>query len=304
MDNSVLFGMESPIIDFSNMPKYEKRWSNGCNWRKFDQITSNKDRIDGLVDEMISTKHLSSDLLVDPSLEECTVRVCEVLRPENTFVCYKKTIMKSEDFIPPESGDCLIEYMPVLDAYVFINNGGSRCDMVVNIGRMQISHGKNKMSSTYAIPMWTTDCPESYVKYAPIEELYEFARAFKLTYMAIQYALLHRPTRFVVSGPAIPDSTVGNEKPRHHKHNKCKAIEVRYLRIIDDPAPVRDENADRRTMSCPCWGVIGHMRHYKSGKAVWIKPYRKGKERKNPEKYQPKDYEIPERRPSDEQIIQ
>ena len=35
--------------------------------------------------------------------------------------------------------------------------------------------------------------------------LYEFARAFKLTYMAIQYALLHRPTRFVVSGPAIPD---------------------------------------------------------------------------------------------------
>lgn len=302
MDNSTLFGMQSPIIDFTNMPKYEKRWSNGCNWRKFDQITSNKDRMDGLIDEMIGTNHLSSDLLFDPSLEEFTIRMCEVMRPENTFVCFKKTVMKPDDFIPPESGDCLIEYTPALDAYVYINNSGSRCDMVVNIGRMQISHGKNKMNSTYAIPMWTTTCSDSYVQYAPTDELYEFARAFKLTYMAIQYALLHRPTRFVVSGPAAPVCNANISGPRNQKNNKCKAIEVRYLRIIDAPAPTRDENVDPRSMTCPCWGVIGHMRHYKSGKTVWIKPYRKGKERKNPEKYQPKDYEIPERRPTDERI--
>lgn len=302
MDNSTLFGMKSPIIDFANMPKYENRWKNGCNWRKFDQITSNKDRIDELINEMIDTKHLSSDLLFDPSLEEFTIRMCEVMRPENTFVCFRKTVMKPDDFIPPGIDDCQIEYTPALDAYVYINNGGSRCDMVVNIGRMQMSRDKHKMNSTYAIPMWTTDNPDSYVQYAPTEELYVFARAFKLVYMGIQYALLHRPTRFVVSGPAVPVGAVSIGNPCNHKNNKCKAIEVRYLRIIDAPAPVRDENADHRAMNCPCWGVIGHMRHYKSGKTVWIKPYRKGKERKNPEKYQPKDYEIPERSPTNERI--
>lgn len=304
MDNSTLYEMDIPNLDFSNMPNYINHWSRGCNWRKFDQITSNKARMVGLIDEMIGAKHQSPDLLLVPSLEECTVRMSEDQRPENTIICYRKTIMKSTDFIPSKSGDCLIEYTPTLDAYVYLNNEGARCDMVVNIGRLQISRGRDEIDGTYAIPMWTSNCSDSYVQRVPTDKFFAFASAFLLTYMAIQCALLHRPTRFVVSGPVIPDSTVGNDKPRHHKHNKCKTIEVRYLRIIDDPAPVRDENADRRTMSCPCWGVIGHVRHYKSGKAVWIKPYRKGKERKNPEKYQPKDYEIPERRPSDERIIQ
>lgn len=295
MDNSTLFEMESPIIDYTNMPRYEQRWRNGCNWRKFDQITSDKGRIDSLVYEMISTHHLTSDYLLEPSLEECTVRMCEVMRPENTFVCFRKTIMKPDDFIPPESGDCQIEYTPALDAYVCINNAGARCDMVVNIGRMTISNGENKMSSTYAIPTWTTDSPDSYVQYAPIQELYQLARAIKLVYMGIQYALLHRPTRFVISGPSSLVATASSGNTPKHKRSKCKAIEVRYMRLVDEPVPACKEDIERRSMSCPCWGVIGHMRHYKSGKTVWIKPYKKGKERNNPKKYQPKDYEIPER---------
>jgi hypothetical protein len=32
------------------------------------------------------------------------------------------------------------------------------------------------------------------------------------------------------------------------------------------------------------------MRHYKSGREVWIKPYRKGRQRNNPEAYQAKEY--------------
>lgn len=300
MDNNTLFEMESPIIDYTNMPRYEQRWSNGCNWRKFDQITSNKERMNGLICEMTNTQHLTSDYLLDPSLEECTIRMSEIMRPENTFVCYRKTIMKSEDFIPPKSGSNVIEYTPVLDAYVYLNNEGSRCDMVVNIGRMTISNDKGKISGTYSLPVWTTDCPGSYVRHAPVQELYAFAHAFLLGYLAIQYALLHRPTRFVVCGPATPVAPVIAGNTHKHKRSKCKAVEVRYLRLVDAPVPACNEDAEHRSMTCPCWGVIGHMRHYKSGKTVWIKPYRKGKERKNPEKYQPKDYEIPERGPLNE----
>lgn len=37
---------------------------------------------------------------------------------------------------------------------------------------------------------------------------------------------------------------------------------------------------------CPCWQVRGFYRHYKSGKAVWVKPFQKGWNRK---KEKPKD---------------
>ena len=32
-------------------------------------------------------------------------------------------------------------------------------------------------------------------------------------------------------------------------------------------------------ISCECWGVRGHIRHYENGKAVFIEPYKKGKKR-------------------------
>ena len=130
---------------------------------------------------------------------------------------------------------------------------------------------------------------------ATIQELYQLARAIKLVYMGIQYTLLHRPTRFVISGPSSLVATASSSNTPKHKRSKCKAIEVRYMRLVDEPVPACKEDIERRSMSYPCWGVIGHMRHYKSGKTLWIKPYKKGKERNNPKKYQPKDYEIPER---------
>jgi len=300
MDNSTFFSMASPVIDATNMEKYEKHWANGCNWRRFDQISSNAQRITSLIDEMIETKNLSSDLLLDPSLEEFSLLLCEPLRVENTFICFRKTIMKSDDFIPPFSGENVIEYSPAVDAYVYLNNAGSRCNMVVNIGRMLMTNGKNTMRSTYSLPVWRDDDPESLVNQATTEYLYEFSRSVKLMYMAIQYALLNRPTRFVLSGPARPVVPAVSNDRHHNKKNKCKAVEVRYLRLIDEPVPVRDENAEKRSMNCPCWGVMGHVRHYKSGKTIWIKPYRKGKERKKPDSYQPKEYEIPERRSQNE----
>ena len=32
-------------------------------------------------------------------------------------------------------------------------------------------------------------------------------------------------------------------------------------------------------INCPCWSVRGHYRHYKSGKVVFVKNYKKGKQR-------------------------
>ena len=34
-----------------------------------------------------------------------------------------------------------------------------------------------------------------------------------------------------------------------------------------------------REIMCPCWEVRGHYRHLKSGKVIFIRPFKKGKER-------------------------
>lgn len=36
---------------------------------------------------------------------------------------------------------------------------------------------------------------------------------------------------------------------------------------------------ENRQWRIDCWGVVGHIRHYKNGKQVYIKPYLKGKNR-------------------------
>jgi hypothetical protein len=41
----------------------------------------------------------------------------------------------------------------------------------------------------------------------------------------------------------------------------------------------QSENKSTHKISCDCWGVRGHYRHYKSGKVVFIKEYKKGKNR-------------------------
>lgn len=39
------------------------------------------------------------------------------------------------------------------------------------------------------------------------------------------------------------------------------------------------EKLHKRKIKCPYWPVIGHWRHYKSGKIIFIKPYWKGPKR-------------------------
>lgn len=44
-----------------------------------------------------------------------------------------------------------------------------------------------------------------------------------------------------------------------------------------------------RKITCPCWGVRGHYRHYKSGKVIFVNAYQKGRNRGQ---YQGKEYKF------------
>lgn len=66
------------------------------------------------------------------------------------------------------------------------------------------------------------------------------------------------------------------------KENK-KKNRVFYLDDIVEYVATHTETENHHTITCKCWDVRGHYRHYKSGKTVFIKSYRKGKQRDNVE---------------------
>ena len=56
--------------------------------------------------------------------------------------------------------------------------------------------------------------------------------------------------------------------------------ELNGLRVTADEATIKKIRSKQIHRTCTLWPVSGHIRHYKNGKTVYIKPYLKGKNRK------------------------
>lgn len=116
-------------------------------------------------------------------------------------------------------------------------------------------------------------------------------RSMREFYIGLQKTLYERPTLFRERTEKIVLPT-----PRQHKkRKKQKARKVKAYRVISiDPEQriQHEEISTKRVITCPNYGVIGHWRQYKSGKRIWIRPYRKGKNRHNNSLYSAKEYQI------------
>lgn len=78
------------------------------------------------------------------------------------------------------------------------------------------------------------------------------------------------------------------DSPKVHYADKNKTIYllddiIEYVRMNK---PNKTLNESHYIISCPCWSVIGHYRRYKNGNIIFVKNYKKGKER---ERSSPKD---------------
>ena len=78
-------------------------------------------------------------------------------------------------------------------------------------------------------------------------------------------------------------------KPKNGKGKKGKPV-VKTYRCYT-LAKDWDSHISRtpHKITCTCWGVRGHYRHYKNGKVVFIKAYKKGKDK---DKYEGKEYRL------------
>jgi len=260
-------------------------WKKPCGWENLDRIVVDEDEADALVGQLEGMPYEGSELVMNPALPEFTCIVRKEGRQEETLVAFKKTILPPEG--PSyEQGGTKAYSRHAIDAYVHINNGGSHADEIISIGQFIFSKGGEKVTSTYSHIVWTRyDNP----MLADGQANAEFSRNVKLLYMAVQKALYDRPSVFVtVQGrPAVRHE--GRGKGRK-KEGLRKVKAVRVIRLSKEE--MTKYCAESRKMNCPSWGVIGHWRNYKSGRRVWIHPYRKGRERNNPGQYAAKEYEI------------
>ena len=105
-------------------------------WTKFDRITTNENQLNDLADILVDSKYFSSDTLLNPSIPEFTLLFEEKDRLEHTYICFRRSIMKADDFLTKVVDGVKTKLTPVIDAYVYINNKGNHCNLVATAGEV------------------------------------------------------------------------------------------------------------------------------------------------------------------------
>lgn len=65
----------------------------------------------------------------------------------------------------------------------------------------------------------------------------------------------------------------GGSKQNNHKRKPVEQF------LLGDIVEYVNSNRREFKITCECWNVRGHFRHYKSGKVIWIAEYEKGEKR-------------------------
>ncbi len=84
-----------------------------------------------------------------------------------------------------------------------------------------------------------------------------------------------------VARQLVSSITRSNEKG-NAKANKTKKVYLldEIVEYVNENSLAVSENGTHK-ITCPCWSVRGHYRHLKSGKAVFVRSYEKGKDKGN-----------------------
>lgn len=279
--NATLFDPKDPKI-----PSWERTWSKGVVSTAYDSICLTSEEVNILINELeIDTHHTGYELLSQPSLPYFTLFVSQA-------PCDEIRISFTPSVLPPNQinvDHMLIHNKPYIDAYIYMNRVDGSPDKVVTISTDIITNEKGDITTgTLNGGVWQhKDCVLT-----PTPEVVEWERGIKYAYLAIQNALYNRPTIFK-SAVRRTEIVPNNEyKRKGKKTNKRRKVKTYRVITIDREQLMAIPSKIKRPISCESWGVIGHYRHYKNGKTVFIKPYKKGKKRSTEGKYSAKVYEL------------
>lgn len=261
-----------------------RKWDD-LHFDRLDSIRLVGDEFDHLVEPLATMQERGAELVENPALEEFELVISEPIPSVmQNHIRYSRTVLpKTPKRIPGKDG-AYIEAVPFIDMHMSFYDRNI-VDVISTIFVFHICmDGKNRRSGTMTKEMWRRDDPGLLYTIMRDQKGYiEHEREMKLIYIGIQRAMRNKPEVFVeYTGRK---QSAGNGKGRR---TRKRVPVVRVIRMNREQ--LRRYSTPQKHMSCPCWGVAGHWRRYKSGKTVWIAPYRKGKERNDPAAYRPKDY--------------
>lgn len=251
-------------------------YSKPCQFTNFDTIQMTASDCKNLNDSLPLAQFPLSELFARPALNIFTIML-KVDESNLFYLHFRPTALPETTPIQKKSGD-IVQFHPKVDMYMSPPNG-NHADYIFAIG---CDRGLDDLETILTIPLW---CRKMYQDETPIK-LTNISNLYPL----LQVAIRERPTIFLEEKQSeiiIPTTPRKKTSKTSQKSNPNKVKLVRNIRI--DATKI---SKGTHIITCPSWGVIGHYRQYKSGKKVWIAPYKKGRERHNAASYQPKEYQL------------
>ena len=283
-----------PIFNDSDDPRFpawKKQWDGYRDFSKLDRICATEAELNTLMSPLESTDECTAMLVEKPALREFEVVATEKGSPYLTVVRYKKSVLPKTPVHYDTGKGYVMEITPVVDMYISLRDA-NEVDTICTVFTFHVNSAdsKNILTGTLTKEMWRSEAfyeifplTEESMSSPRYAEFVEVQRGMKLIYIAVQSAMYNKPTVFTKTASRRVSTHSSKEGKRRNKVKVVKTISL-------NSEELKSYTASHRHIECPCWGVIGHWRTYKSGKKVWIEPYKKGRERKNPSAYKPKDY--------------
>ena len=283
--------------------RFIEQCEKGIPEKRYDVIQITEEEGGALADALGLPSVRGIDLLTEPALPHFSTTVTDA--GGTTRIVFAPTTLPAKR---KKLEGSRLTSTPVIDAYIYQTRREGEPDVIITIGSffLRMTGSDEYVEGTHQMVTHINECSplgneieNRLVKYdfdaisreekPQMAFVEEWARDIKLLYLGIQYALKTRPTLFREC--VEQRESIGGER----KPGKTKRKVKTYRVITVDPVEFKKLPAtkkEHRTFACPCWGVMGHTRRYKSGKEVWIRPYAKGQDRGNPASYTAKEYEI------------
>lgn len=282
-------------LDYSTVPPEEhmagsikdfvsaKEWSElmqfyrkPCHYTSFDTIHVTVDQCNQIVNTLPYDDHTLEQVFDRPSLRSFTAILND--GDEEIWLCFRPSRLLGHSFKMQTDSGTKNQSTPKIDVYTSYDRGNTTA-FIFTIGQGIDAEG---YANLFLAPLWAHPATNGNIP--------QGMNTFGNIYPVLQVAMYERPTIFITEEDRTitipqPQHKNPNKRNRQPKPNKVKL--VRTIRVDTQKIP-----KGTRTFTCPSWGVIGHFRHYKSGKTVWINGYTKGAKRHRPDAYQPKEYQL------------
>ena len=126
--------------------------------------------------------------------------------------------------------------------------------------------------------------------YYTLDDLAKLAYWLGNFWVGAQYELNNRPEEIRIIEQRGPITAEQEAELRQEKH---PILIKRVIAVDADGNGIKYESTGSgRQYSIPAWGVRGHPRTLPNGRVTYVRPYRKGKDRKNPDALVSKEYQF------------